>query len=83
MMRHWPRLRRALRRLLARWPGRPAQSPAIAQAWALIDAIDRGGLPLNPMRVNQIARNLGLEVSPQARMDDTIERIRAALRRAG
>lgn len=83
MTRHWHRLRRAIRGLLARWPGRPAQPPAVAQAWDLIDAIDRGGLPLNPMRVNQIARNLGLDVSPHARMDDTIERIRAALRRAG
>ena len=25
-------------------------------------AVDRGGLPLNPARVNQIARSLGLEV---------------------
>ena len=38
-------------------------------------------MPLNPARVNQIARALGLEVSPHARMEDTIARIRAALQR--
>lgn len=51
------------------------------QAQALIAAIDAGGVPLNPARVNQIARSLGLEVSPHAPMDDTIARIRAALQR--
>lgn len=51
------------------------------QAQALIDAIDAGGMPLNPARVNQIARGLGLEVSPHAPMDDTIARLRAALKR--
>ena len=51
------------------------------QAQALIDAIDRGGLPLNPARVNQIARGLGLEVSTRAPMAQTIERIREALAR--
>ena len=30
------------------------------QAQALIAAIDRGGLPLNPARINHIARSLGL-----------------------
>ena len=39
------------------------------------------GVPLNPARVNQIARDLGLDVSSRARVDDTIERIRAAVRR--
>lgn len=52
-----------------------------AQAQALIAAIDAGGLPLNPARVNQIARALGLEVSAHAPMDATIARIRAALQR--
>lgn len=45
----------------------------------LIAAIDAGGLPLNPARVNDIARNLGLEVSPRARMEQTIARIRDVL----
>jgi len=53
------------------------------QAQALIAAIDRGGLPLNPARVNQIARNLGLEVSTRAPMAETVERIRQALARSG
>jgi hypothetical protein len=47
----------------------------------LIAAIDRGGLPLNPARVNDIARSLGLEVSTRARVEDTIARIRQALER--
>jgi len=47
----------------------------------LIAAIDRGGLPLNPARVNDIARGLGLEVSTRARVEDTIARIRQALER--
>jgi len=53
------------------------------QAQALIAAIDRGGLPLNPARVNQIARSLWLEVSPHAPMAETVERIRQALARSG
>lgn len=51
------------------------------QARDLINALDRGGLPLNPSRINEIARNLGLEVSRQAPQEQTIERIRAALKR--
>jgi hypothetical protein len=47
----------------------------------LIAAIDTGGLPLNPARVNDIARQLGLEVSSKAPMLQTIERIRQALTR--
>ena len=47
----------------------------------MLAAIDAGGVPLNPARVNQIARDLGLEVSRGAAMEDTIERIRAAVAR--
>ena len=47
----------------------------------LIAAIDAGGLPLNAARVNDIARQLGLEVSTKAPMPETIERIRQALQR--
>lgn len=54
----------------------------IEQARRLIAAIDRGGIPLNPARVNAVARNLGLEVSKQAAVADTIERLRAAVKRA-
>ena len=54
----------------------------IEQARQLIAAIDRGGIPLNPARVNHIARNLGLEVSPRAPVEQTIARIRACVERA-
>ena len=53
----------------------------IEQAQILIAAIDRGGIPLNPARVNHIARNLGLEVSTRAPVDQTIARIRACVQR--
>jgi hypothetical protein len=56
--------------------------PEIAAAAALIAAVDRGGIPLNPARVNAIARDLGLEVSRTAAVEDTVRRIRAALARA-
>ena len=55
--------------------------PEIAQARALVQAVDRGGLPLNPARVNAIARDLGLEVSRHAPVEQTVERIRACLLR--
>ena len=51
------------------------------RALDLIAAVDAGGLPLNPARVNDIARQLGLEVSAKAPVQETIERIRAALLR--
>ena len=54
----------------------------IEQAQMLIQAIDRGGIPLNPARVNHIARNLGLEVSTRAPVDQTIARIRACVQRS-
>jgi hypothetical protein len=53
----------------------------IEQARMLIQAIDRGGIPLNPARVNHIARSLGLEVSTRAPVDQTIARIRACVQR--
>ena len=51
-------------------------SPEELQAKQLIQAIDRGGIPLNPMKVNSIARSLGLEVKTTAPMEETIERVR-------
>ncbi len=51
------------------------------RARALIEAIDRGGLPLMPAKINEIARDLGLEVSRKAPIAETIERIRAAVAR--
>jgi hypothetical protein len=51
------------------------------RALSLIAAVDAGGLPLNPARVNDIARKLGLEVSAKAPVEQTIDRIRAACKR--
>ncbi len=62
-------------------PTRPDWPPEVRRAHELIAAIDKGGLPLNPAIVNQIGRALGLEVSSKARIEDTVERIRQALRR--
>ena len=55
-------------------------SPEVSAAKQLIKSIDRGGIPLNPMKVNYIARMLNLEVSPSAPMSQTIERIRDAIK---
>ena len=68
-------------RLRARWLKPKAPPSASARASQLIEAIDRGGIPLNTARVNAIARDLGLEVSRKAAVEDTIARIRAALTR--
>lgn len=76
-----PPRRRLLQRLKAWFRPAPPPTSERQQALALIRAIDAGGVPLNPGRVNQIARQLGLEVSARAPVEQTIERIRAALRR--
>ena len=55
--------------------------PEVQQARQLIRAIDAGGVPLNAVRINAIARNLGLEVSKKAPAEHTIQRIREALKR--
>lgn len=73
---------------LLRWlktllPTRKDPSPDRQRALDLIAAVDAGGVPLNPARVNDIARKLGLEVSTKAPVEETIERIRAALRFKG
>jgi hypothetical protein len=62
---------------------KPAEdiAPEIRRARQLIAAIDAGGIPLDPAIVTRIAENLGLEVSGKARMEDTIDRIRAAIER--
>ena len=51
------------------------------QASNLIKAIDKGGIPMNPAKVNAIARNIGLEVSVKDPVEKTILRIREALAR--
>ena len=59
-----------------------ADAPSeMRRARALIAAVDAGGIPLNPAKVNAIARDLGLEVSVKAPVEDTIRRIRSAVGR--
>jgi len=73
-----------MKALLALLAPPPSPSPPITErqrALDLIAAIDAGGLPLHPARVNHIARSLGLEVSAHAKVHDTVARIRAALAR--
>lgn len=53
-----------------------------ARARQLIAAVDRGGIPLNPAKVNDIARSLGLDVQRHAHVEATLQRIRQALDRA-
>jgi hypothetical protein len=53
----------------------------VRRARELVAAVDAGGVPLNPALVNQVARRLGLEVSRQAPVEQTVERVRAALQR--
>jgi hypothetical protein len=72
---------RTLLWLKSRLGGSAPLSPE-QRARDLVRAVDAGGLPLNPARVNDIARQLGLEVSGHAPMPETIERIRQALLRS-
>ena len=65
-----------LKALLA--PRKPL-TPERQRAVDLIAAIDDGGIPMNPARVNDIARKLGLEVCMTASVEETIERNRAVL----
>jgi len=51
------------------------------RAKALIAAVDAGGLPLNAAVVNDLARQLGLDVATTAPVDVTISRIRKMLQR--
>jgi hypothetical protein len=70
------------RHLLLWWRRPQACQPEVQRARQLIAAVDKGGLPLNPAIVNQIARAMGLDVSRRAPIEQTIERIRQALSRA-
>jgi hypothetical protein len=78
--------RKTWRTLLLKWltgllSARTTVPPEIRQANEVIAAIDAGGMPLNPARINAIARSLGLEVSRKAPVEETIGRIRSALQR--
>jgi len=69
-----------LRRLLTqRAQTQTSASPDLQAAHALIAAVDAGGIPLHPAKVNQIARDLGLAVSREEPVEATIVRIRAWL----
>ena len=61
---------------------RPALPSEIERAKDVLSAIDKGGMPLNPAKINAIARDLGLEVHRTARPEETIARIREALKRS-
>lgn len=56
--------------------------PEIVRAKALLLAIDRGGIPISPIRLRTAAEDIGLEVSHRALPEDTIARIRAAVGRS-
>ncbi|MCD8505012.1 MAG: MFS transporter [Burkholderiaceae bacterium] len=72
--------------LLALWSVRESQMPVdpghLARAQELLAAVDRGGVPSNPMIVNSIARSFGLDVKASAPLEETIQRIRHAVNRA-
>lgn len=55
--------------------------PELQAGRDVIAAIDAGGLPLDAARINRIARDLGLDVSPQAPLKQTLPRLRAAVER--
>lgn len=74
-------LDRLLASIAACFGQKPLPIDDYERARQLIAAVDRGGIPLNAARVNQIARDLGLEVSRHAALPDTLDRIRAALAR--
>ena len=73
---------RLLKSLAGLFVPRPKLSPELQRGRDLLQAVDAGGIPLNPAIVNRIARNLGLEVSASAAVEETISRIRAAVERA-
>jgi hypothetical protein len=54
-------------------------APEIKNAKALLKAVDAGGIPSNPAKVNDVARKIGLTVSPSAPMSETLERMRTEL----
>lgn len=62
-------------------PKEPTSTDPTERARSLIAAVDKGGVPSNPIIVNRIARDLGLEVTRSAQIADTVERIRAAVAR--
>lgn len=72
------RLLRTLKAWLRRKPRLP---PELQAGKDVVEAIDAGGLPLDATRINRIARELGLEVSARAPVEETLQRLRAAVAR--
>ncbi len=73
---------KALLRKLFKRATKPAAPPSdIDRARQLITAIDAGGIPLDTAIINRIAESFGLEVPKSAPVAETINRIRAALKR--
>jgi len=58
-----------------------ALAPEVQAATELLAAVNAGGIPLNPAKVNKIATDLGLDVKKSAKPEDTISRIREAVSR--
>jgi hypothetical protein len=56
-----------------------SDEPEIRNAKALLKAVDRGGIPSNPAKVNDVARKIGLTVSTSAPMSETLDRMRKKL----
>jgi soluble lytic murein transglycosylase-like protein len=57
-------------------------APEMQAARAVLDRVDSGGIPLNPAKLRDTAEGLGLEVSRDARPEETVQRIRDAVQRA-
>ncbi len=55
----------------------------LESARALVHAADRGERPIDPDKVRELARALGLEVSSHASAADVIDKIRRELARRG
>jgi hypothetical protein len=72
---------RLLRTLNSLFGRRRTLPPELQAGKDVIKAIDAGGVPLNPARINRIARDLGLEVAASAPVEETVERLRAAVER--
>ena len=71
-----------LKWLRSLFPSRPALPSEIERAKEVLAAIDKGGMPLNPAKINAIARDLGLEVRKNAPLEETVQRIHAAVLRS-
>lgn len=72
---------RIAQRLAAMAGSAPSSAPSLPaspldSARALIAAVDAGGVPLHPGRVNRIAEGMGLHVDREEPVGATIERIR-------